>query len=1038
MNRLLVAFLFCSVIAMGQTPSDYPGLELWLRSDMGLVTDENDRVAEWEDQSGAGNNATQTAINFRPIEVPQAINGLPGVRFDGENDRLDFPEIDNIRTVLWVLREDEDAGDNRVPLLCHSSLFDFHRGDEWVIWHPNFSNEAIRNGVTRLNGEVIEGTETALPGNFSLVSLQTTDNVSANRFSFDRTFGTRMWDGDLLEIIVYSEALSPEEVEALENYLFEKYAPTLIVSDNLEVEYGFCPSEISANEGFESYLWSTGDTEPSISVNNSGDYWVEVTDVFGRAQRDTIQVTYPGNTSLQDTAILCVGDSIQWDLELPEEGYSIEWFLDGQSTSNWFSTAGDYTALITDDNQCSLTTPVFTVEVDDFATQVGLGPDLDLCAGNSISLQGELEEGLSYLWGDDSTDPSLVIEETGEYSVSVTNLNGCELLDTIQVAVIGTAPEVALLLPPIACVGTEQEYGGSAIADSPIVGWEWDFNGESQLEGQQVEWNASEFGLSTVALTVTSESGCSTTASAEVYVHPQPEASVILGQACAFSDLGVSVDIAIAEGIITEVLWEFAGQEAEGEEVVFQPIESGFEELNLTLTSAVGCSTQLSQFVNVLAAPEIVISAENTCIGTLTSFDIELNTTASGEISDWYWTFGDGGFSTLSDPQHLYPNPGSYDVQVTVTAENGCSRQAATESLVIPLPQADFVVANACIGTPYETGESSASSDPIVEWSWTYSEGSFNGEDYQPVFTQLGFNPLTLLVTTDEGCQDEITQQVPVFDLPEAAFSFDPIIGAPPLAVNFLNESAGAVSFDWTFGDGGGSIDSAPQHIFEEEGTFELSLVATNIYGCQDTAIASIDVTEPIVDLEIIGGILEETPNGLLVSIGIINRGNYPISETLVSVILSDGNRLTEVVEDILEPGFLYQHEFQTLIQPNANHVGYVCAEVKALNALALEATPINNRFCLASDVLFEFPPIYPNPIAQGEPLNLVVIGNTGTIASLRILDSNGRVCFSTDQFRIKLGYNEWQWFLPQLRTGSYIVELKTENTMGTQRLLVE
>jgi len=112
-----------------------------------------------------------------------------------------------------------------VPLLCHSVLSDFHREVDHKIWHPLFSNQFILDGATKINAAEVNGEETPLPSTFSLVSLVTEGNVSANRFSFDRTYGERIWDGDLAELIIYDQPLSPEEVTAIENYLFEKYTP---------------------------------------------------------------------------------------------------------------------------------------------------------------------------------------------------------------------------------------------------------------------------------------------------------------------------------------------------------------------------------------------------------------------------------------------------------------------------------------------------------------------------------------------------------------------------------------------------------------------------------------------------------------------------------------------------------------------------------------------------------------------------------------------------------------------------------------------
>lgn len=60
------------------SPSDIPGLRLWLKGDAGLVTVAG-RLQTWQDQSGSGNDFDAPAT--RPFLAGQAINGVPAVGF---------------------------------------------------------------------------------------------------------------------------------------------------------------------------------------------------------------------------------------------------------------------------------------------------------------------------------------------------------------------------------------------------------------------------------------------------------------------------------------------------------------------------------------------------------------------------------------------------------------------------------------------------------------------------------------------------------------------------------------------------------------------------------------------------------------------------------------------------------------------------------------------------------------------------------------------------------------------------------------------
>lgn len=71
-------------------PGQLSELKLWLRADLGVISDDEGRVKLWEDQSGNGFSATQVEPKQRPRLLDADLhNGLPAVVFDGEDDFLD-------------------------------------------------------------------------------------------------------------------------------------------------------------------------------------------------------------------------------------------------------------------------------------------------------------------------------------------------------------------------------------------------------------------------------------------------------------------------------------------------------------------------------------------------------------------------------------------------------------------------------------------------------------------------------------------------------------------------------------------------------------------------------------------------------------------------------------------------------------------------------------------------------------------------------------------------------------------------------------
>ncbi len=83
---VVLTFLFTTV-SFSQIPMN--GLQLWLKSDAGVIFDD-DKVSCWQDQSGNGYNAIQSNADRQPYFLFDELIGKPVLAFDGTNDKLGF------------------------------------------------------------------------------------------------------------------------------------------------------------------------------------------------------------------------------------------------------------------------------------------------------------------------------------------------------------------------------------------------------------------------------------------------------------------------------------------------------------------------------------------------------------------------------------------------------------------------------------------------------------------------------------------------------------------------------------------------------------------------------------------------------------------------------------------------------------------------------------------------------------------------------------------------------------------------------------
>ncbi len=212
-----------SFIASADAPPAL-GMKLWLRADAGIATNAGSWISQWNDQSGNGDNAIQTNGIQLPKLIRSGSNGLPVMRFDG-NDVVRFTTpLTTIRTVFWVVKEDAAATADYRPLLGDDYSPDFlgSNGAPGAIW-DGVASAAVWGGQTFLNGLPIDGRYTARPRSMSVISLVTTANTVASTFAQDRTYPGRVWWGDLAELIIYDRPLSAEERKSVEDYLMARY-----------------------------------------------------------------------------------------------------------------------------------------------------------------------------------------------------------------------------------------------------------------------------------------------------------------------------------------------------------------------------------------------------------------------------------------------------------------------------------------------------------------------------------------------------------------------------------------------------------------------------------------------------------------------------------------------------------------------------------------------------------------------------------------------------------------------------------------------
>jgi gliding motility-associated-like protein len=229
------------------------------------------------------------------------------------------------------------------------------------------------------------------------------------------------------------------------------------------------------------------------------------------------------------------------------------------------------------------------------------------------------------------------------------------------------------------------------------------------------------------------------------------------------------------------------------------------------------------------------------CVNT----NVQFNSTSLGAVG-YFWDFGDGNTSTLTNPFHTYSTAGVYNVKLKVTSGT-CSDSITVPFTVHPDPVANFnfVPAQPCpapIWLQFNNLTTGGSS-----YAWSFGDGGTSTQA-NPAHQYLtnGFFTVKLIATSSFGCSDTVTQ----VDMPKI-YDSDPTIfplypqGCAPLTVGFLLKhftfvpgpfSVGypypGTSWSWNFGDGGTSTLDTPSHTYLNVGTYTVTCAMTTSNGC--------------------------------------------------------------------------------------------------------------------------------------------------------------------------------------------------------------
>ncbi len=388
---------------------------------------------------------------------------------------------------------------------------------------------------------------------------------------------------------------------------------------------------------YTSYNWNTNENTEMITASSNGNYSVTVTSANGctgmASQAVTVNPNPTPSINANGNTTFCQGGSVI----LSTGTYPFyNWNTNANTQSITESTSGTYSVTVTDGNGCTgIASQDVVVNSNPNPTITSNGPTT-FCQGGSVMLSTDTYS--SYLWNTNDITSSISASSSDNYSVTVTDVNGC-VGNATQIVTVNALPTVN--------AGDVSGCSGSTIAlsGSPAGG----------------TWNVANpysnviAGSYSYTYSFTDGNGCMNNATSNITVNALPTVSAGNVSGCAGSNITLIGSPAGGTWSVTNPYTNIAGNYS----------------YNYNYTDGNGCSNNAASNITVNPNPSPTITANGPttfCQGGSVIFN-------TGTYSSYLWN------TNAITPSINASTSGNYSV--TVTDANGCIGNSVALSVTV-------------------------------------------------------------------------------------------------------------------------------------------------------------------------------------------------------------------------------------------------------------------------------------------------------------------------------------------------------------------
>ncbi|MDB5283766.1 MAG: hypothetical protein JWO06_2841 [Bacteroidota bacterium] len=602
-----------------------------------------------------------------------------------------------------------------------------------------------------------------------------------------------------------------------------------------------------------------GTNQVQILWNNAGNYTVKATIATGYCNTESdmnVSVVPRKLEVVQGNNKTCAGSTETYFIS-PDESSWI-WSVSGGGTilgssnsnavSILWNTAGTYTlqVIYANTNGCA-DTAYYTVNVAPQDVPI-INGDTVVCFGSVSSFSFTPVSGVDYVW---ETQGGVITAGQGTSTVTVLwtgtqagllrlRNTACNTFRQLNV-VIRPTPVIDFQLKNLTCDGSSVDL--KVVQDYPTYNW-------STTASTQT-LHVTTAGVYIV--TVTDSKGC--TASASENANPIPNNGFVSSGIQVFAPsppYPYPYLILTAYGFpsATSYVWNTGNHE----DTQYASVAGTY---TVTMTSDFGCTAV--QSVTVTIVNGTCNGGGGSCGGggtvlpcpgvypvfTTNGVCNPVQFTPGVTATYYLWDFGDGVYSTSSNPSHRFATAGSKNIILTYSNDGLTWYQCNQTFVITSVMNIDFTSSGGCQGSTTLTNISTTSL-PVSSVLWDFGDATTSA--VTPVVNHQYPNTASSFAVTltinDGVCTDFKQKQIGVSQLLANFVYADVCKDNPALFTDATTHSAIISSYSWNFGNGETADYYDPVTYFHTAANFNVSLTVKDANGCTDIKTQSVVVNQ--------------------------------------------------------------------------------------------------------------------------------------------------------------------------------------------------